>query len=121
MLIVADDLGFTDLGSYGGEIATPPLDSLARAGIRFTNFHTSASCAPTRAMLLTGTDNHLAGMGSQGDLLADNQKGSRFYRNALLPEVPTFPELLKAAGYRTYLAGKWHLGMEPDAFPNERR
>ena len=65
LLIVADDLGYTDLGSFGGEIRTPHLDELALSGVRLTNFHTSASCAPTRAMLLTGSDNHLAGMGSR--------------------------------------------------------
>ncbi len=120
LLIVADDLGYTDLGAFGGEIETPHLDALARAGIRFSNFHTSASCSPTRAMLLTGTDNHLAGMGSQSGLQTPQQSLSPAYQNRLLASVPTFPELLKEAGYRTYMAGKWHVGSTADSLPNAR-
>ena len=120
LLIVADDLGYTDLGAYGGEIETPNLDALALQGIRFTNFHTSASCAPTRAMLVSGTDNHLAGMGSQSGLETEQQAKHRPYRNALLPEVPTFMESLQQAGYRTYMAGKWHLGSAPESLPSAR-
>lgn len=95
LLIVADDLGFTDLGAFGGEISTPHLDRLARDGLRLTNFHAGPSCAPTRAMLLTGTDNHRAGMGSQSGLETENQKGHRQYLNKLLPEVPTVAEHLR--------------------------
>lgn len=120
LLIVADDLGYTDLGAFGGEIKTPNLDALALQGIRFTNFHTSASCAPTRAMLVSGTDNHLAGMGSQSGLETEQQAQHRAYRNALLPEVPTFMEGLQQAGYRTYMAGKWHLGSAAESLPSAR-
>ena len=108
LLIVADDLGYTDLGAFGGEINTPHLD------------HTSASCSPTRAMLLTGTDNHLAGMGSQGGLATPVQKQSPAYANRLSPEVPTFVELMRDAGYRTYMSGKWHLGATADSLPSAR-
>jgi arylsulfatase len=120
VLIVADDLGYTDLGAFGGEIDTPNLDALALQGVRLTNFHTSASCAPTRAMLITGTDNHIAGMGSQGGLQTELQSQHRAYSNRLLPEVPTFPEGLRALGYRTYMTGKWHLGAEPESQPRAR-
>ena len=120
LLIVADDLGFTDLGSFGGEISTPHLDKLAYAGIRFSHFHTSASCAPTRAMLLTGTDNHLAGMGSQSGLATPLQSQSSAYQNRLRADVPVFPELLQGLGYRTYMAGKWHVGATEDSVPSAR-
>ena len=120
LLIVADDLGYTDLGAFGGEINTPHLDQLALQGVRFSNFHTSASCSPTRAMLLTGTDNHLAGMGSQGGLATPLQKQSPAYANRLSPGVPTFVELMRDAGYRTYMSGKWHLGATADSLPSAR-
>ena len=119
LLIVGDDVGFTDLGVFGGEIATPNLDKLALAGIRFTNFHAGPSCAPTRAMLMTGTDNHLAGMGSQSGLATPLQKHHRAYQNRLLPEVPTIAELLSAAGYHAVMSAKWHLG-DDDALPGNR-
>ena len=75
LLIVADDLGYSDLGSYGGEINTPVLDNLAQHGVRYTNFNVSPTCSVTRSMLLSGTDNHVAGLGNMGDLLAPNQMG----------------------------------------------
>lgn len=119
LLIVADDLGFTDLGSFGGEIATPHLDGLARAGVRLTNFRTGPSCAPTRAMLMTGTDNHLAGMGSQSNA-TENQRVSPAYGNQLLPSMPTIAEQLGALGYRSVASTKWHLGTDANALPNAR-
>lgn len=120
LLIVADDLGYTDLGSFGGEIATPNLDRLAYRGTRLTSFHTASSCAPTRAMLMTGTDHHLAGVGSQANLETEAQAQHRQYRNRLLPEVPTIAEHLGAQGYRTYASAKWHIGMEPEELPGAR-
>jgi arylsulfatase A-like enzyme len=120
LLIVADDLGYTDLGAYGGEIKTPNLDQLAYRGIRLTNFHTGPSCAPSRAMLLTGTDNHLAGMGSQGTLHSETQKKSPAYQNRIRADVPTVAEHLSKLGYRTMASAKWHVGSEPDALPNAR-
>ena len=79
LLVVADDLGYTDIGSYGGEIDTPNLDSLAQQGMKFTDFHVSVSCSPTRSMLLSGNDNHIAGLGNMNELLTDNQRGKPGY------------------------------------------
>jgi arylsulfatase len=75
LLVVADDMGWTDLGSFGSEIATPNLDSLAARGVKFTDFTVSVSCSPTRSMLLSGNDNHVAGLGNMGELLTKNQIG----------------------------------------------
>ena len=77
LLVMADDMGWTDIGSFGSEIDTPNLDALARQGVRFTDFHVSVSCSPTRSMLLSGTDNHLAGLGNMGEMLAPSSGGSR--------------------------------------------
>lgn len=120
LVIVADDLGYTDLGSFGGEIATPNLDRLAHEGLRLTNFHTASSCAPTRAMLITGTDHHLAGMGSQSGLETELQTAHPAYQNRLREDVPTIAEIMRAAGYRTLASAKWHLGHEPEARPGAR-
>ncbi|MDP6375626.1 MAG: sulfatase-like hydrolase/transferase [Pseudomonadales bacterium] len=120
LLIVVDDLGYTDLGSFGGEIATPNLDGLARSGVRLTNFHSSASCAPTRAMLMSGTDNHLAGMGTQGSLRTPGQADSPAYQNRLSADVDSLAAVLGSLGYRTYMTGKWHLGSDEGYLPNAR-
>ncbi|MGH7446858.1 MAG: arylsulfatase, partial [Longimicrobiales bacterium] len=108
LLIVADDLGYADLGAYGSDIRTPNIDRLAAEGILFTNFHTAPMCAPTRAMLLTGNNNHVAGMGQQspGPALA----AIPGYEGYLSERVVPFPRLLRKAGYHTYSTGKWHLG-----------
>ncbi len=120
LLIVADDLGYSDLGSYGGEIHTPVLDQLAQQGVRYTDFYVSPTCSVTRSMLLSGTDNHVAGLGNMGELLAPNQMGKPGYEGVLNQRVVTIASLLRDHGYHTYMAGKWHLGMKPDQIPHAR-
>jgi len=104
IVILADDLGYSDLGCYGGEIKTPNLDRLAATGLRFRKFYNTSRCCPTRAALLTGLYNHNAGI---GEMTADrNIEG---YRGAITPNAVTIAEVLKTAGYRTAMSGKWHV------------
>ena len=107
LVILADDLGYSDLGCYGGEINTPNLDWLAKNGLRFTQFYNSARCCPTRASLLTGLYPHQAGV---GEMTADAGEKYPGYRGAIQPYTVTLAEVLKAAGYRTAMGGKWHVG-----------
>ena len=120
LLVMADDMGWTDLGNFGSEIDTPNLDTLAQHGVKFTDFYASVSCSPTRAMLLTGTDNHLVGMGNMGELLTSEQRGKPGYEGHLNDRVVTLAEVLRSNGYHTYMAGKWHLGHDPEYFPHAR-
>jgi len=120
LVIVADDLGFSDLGAFGGEIATPHLDALATAGLRFTDFHTAPACSPTRAMLLTGTDHHIAGLGTLDEVASKSQRGQPGYEGYLNERVVTVTELLRDSGYRTFMSGKWHLGMTIETSPHAR-
>src|SRR5262245_10088407 len=104
VVILSDDMGYSDLGCYGGEIATPNLDALAGGGLRFTQFYNTARCCPTRASLLTGLYPHQAGVGHMMD-----DRGTDGYRGDLRRDCPTIAESLKPAGYRTYAIGKWHV------------
>lgn len=115
VLILADDMGYSDLGCYGGEIATPNLDALAAGGIRFTQFYNGARCCPTRASLLTGLYAHQAGIGHMTD-----DRGRPSYRGRLSDRCVTLAEALKPAGYRTLLSGKWHVGGARPQWPVDR-
>lgn len=116
LLILADDLGFADLGCYGGEIATPNLDRLAANGLRFRQFYNGTRCCPSRASLLTGLYPHQAGV---GDMNHDTRRPG--YRGFPQPNTRTLAEVLRAAGYHTSMVGKWHLSAGPKTpRPTER-
>lgn len=123
IIILADDMGYSDIGSYGGEVQTPNLDKLASEGIRYKQFYNAARCCPTRASLMTGLYPHQAGMG----WMAAADLGTPAYQGNLNNECVTIAEVLKTAGYSTYMTGKWHLtnerkidGMVTDNWPKQR-
>lgn len=110
LLIVADDLGFSDTQPFGGEIATPNLQQLAQEGVRLGDFYAGPTCSLSRSMLLSGIDNHQSGFGTMAEYLQPEQKGKPGYEGMLNRNVVTVAELLKGAGYNTFMSGKWHLG-----------
>lgn len=120
LVIIADDLGWTDIGAFGGEIPTPNLDRLAAEGERFTDYHVAATCSPTRASFITGLDHHEAGLGTMAELIAPNQQGKPGHEGYLRRDVATIAERLGEAGYATLQSGKWHLGLTPEQDPHAR-
>jgi arylsulfatase len=119
ILIVADDLGYTDLGLFGSEIETPNIDALARDGVTLTNFHANATCTPSRAMLLTGMDNHRVGYGLNPGVAnrIPEIKGQPGYRGEFRSGIPSLANRFKDAGYTTLQVGKWHLGSNQSSWP----
>lgn len=120
VVIVVDDAGYTDFGAYGGEIATPTIDALAAGGTRFSNFHATPMCAPSRAMLLTGVDSHTAGVANLPESTPPAHRGDPAYQGRLAANVVTLASRLQASGYHTWMAGKWHLGHGPGDLPSDR-
>ncbi|KAJ5712734.1 hypothetical protein N7493_009202 [Penicillium malachiteum] len=125
LFILADDLGFSDIGCFGSEIETPNIDQLAADGIRMLNHHTAAACSPTRAMLMSGTDAHLGGLGALIEHRASEKGAKRWngkagYEGFLNKDVATLPEILGDNGYFTAMSGKWHLGLRASQGPSER-
>lgn len=115
VVILADDMGFSDIGCYGSEIATPNLDALAGSGLRFTHFRNTARCCPSRSSLLTGLYAHQAGVG----LMVDD-RGRPSYQGYLNDRCATIAEVLRPAGYRTLMSGKWHVGEHRPHWPTDR-
>ena len=120
LVLIADDMGYSDIGAYGSEIQTPNINQLAAEGVSFTNFHVGATCSPTRTMLISGVDNHLAGLGNMHEIMADNQFGKPGYEGYLNDSVVSIATVMRDAGYHTYMAGKWHLGGNPESLPHAR-
>jgi arylsulfatase/uncharacterized sulfatase len=119
VVMLIDDAALMDLGAYGGEARTPNIDALAARGAMFTNYRTSPLCAPTRAMLLTGIDNHKTGVATIPEVLPPEHVGKPGYAMALEPGVETLADRLRPAGYRTLMVGKWHMGSKKGDLPSQ--
>jgi arylsulfatase A-like enzyme len=120
VLILADDTALMDFGAYGGEASTPNIDRLAKRGMMFTNYHASPMCAPSRAMLITGSDSHLTGVPNLPIFLPPEYISQPGYEGVLNNKVQTIATRLKNNGYRTYMTGKWHLGHTETTLPSKR-
>ena len=122
LIIVADDMGWSDIGPFGSEIRTPSLDKMADSGLKFTQFYVNPACSPTRSSLMSGTDHHLTGMGTNAELLSDEQRKNPKpgYEGYLNDRVVSVAGTLKDSGYQTFMAGKWHLGEEEEHWPDKR-
>lgn len=118
VILLVDDAGFMDFGAYGGEARTPNIDALAARGVMFTRYRTSPLCSPSRAMLLTGVDNHRTGVATIPEVLPPEQRGKPGYALHFEPGVETIAVRLRRQGYRTYMAGKWHLGGDAGQLPD---
>ena len=105
VFMLLDDVGFAHLGCYGSTIETPNMDRLANGGLRYTNFHTTAMCSPTRASLMTGRNHHAAGLG----IVTEFATGYPGYAGRLTKRAATLAEMLRPVGYNTFMVGKWHL------------
>ena len=117
VIVLADDAALMDFGAYGGEARTPNMDGLAENGALFTQYRASPLCSPSRAMLLTGMDNHRTGVSTIPEVLPKEQKGQPGYTMALEPNVLTLADRLRASGYRTLMTGKWHMGEKSEEMP----
>ncbi|MEM6845058.1 MAG: sulfatase-like hydrolase/transferase [Bacteroidota bacterium] len=120
VLILVDDAGLMDFGAFGGEARTPNIDRLATTGMMFSNMHASPACAPSRAMLLTGTDSHLAGVANLPEMLPEAYRDKPGYGGVLNNRVQTIATRLKEAHYNAYVTGKWHLGHDENTLPTKR-
>ncbi len=117
VLLLVDDAGLMDFSAYGGEARMPTINALASSGVRFDNYHSSPLCAPSRAMLLTGMDNHRTGMATIPEVVRDEDRDKPGYSMHLEAGVHTVADRLRASGYRTYMTGKWHLGSAEGELP----